>query len=348
VLYYNKGGFEWGGTHFQSPSDRPITWWGIFNEPNVNGLSWADYLNVYNTVVTAMLAVDPTIKLSALEFSDYGLGGGSAGDPEQYLPGFIAGVSSPVNVVSTHLYGTCNQLDTDQTLFNAVPTFVDNFQYFNQSLQQSPNLANVQVWVTENNVNADYANGNGMSVCNPGQPWVLDQRATNAFFSAWRPYVFSKLGKAGNQALYHWEYTGGAQYDEVDSNNNPYLSYWVDKALENFFPVTPVSPGPAILNLTATDTSSVEMLATKSTNGVVTVMVVDLAVDAPADNNGSGDPRTVVVDTSSLGSFYSASVMTIDAATSASMGPSGMGVTPASRMTITLPGYGVAFLTLKP
>jgi len=78
------------------------------------------------------------------------------------------------------------------------------------------------------------------------------------------------------------------------------------------------------------------------------VMVVDMAVDSPTDDNGAGDPRTVVVDVSSLGNFYSVSVLTIDAATSPNKGPSGVGVTPAGRMTITLPGYGVAFLTLKP
>ena len=348
VLYYNKGGFDWDGTHFQSPSSTPVTWWGIFNEPNANGLAPTDYVRLYNTVVPAMLAVDPTIKLSALEFSDYGLGGGSAGDPEQYLPEFISGVTTQVNVVSTHLYGTCNQQSTDQSLFDNVPVFVDNLTYFYQTLQGIPSLANVPVWVDENNVNADYSDVNGMSVCNPGQVWVLDPRATNAFFSAWRPYVFSQLGKAGNQALYHWEYTGGPQYDEVDSNGNTLLSYWVDKALQNAFPSTPAAPGPSILALTATDTSSVETLATKAANGTVTVMVVDMAVDSPADDNGAGDPRIVVVDVSSLGNFYSASVLTIDAATSPSKGPSGVGVTPASRMTITLPGYGVAFLTLKP
>jgi hypothetical protein len=348
VLYYNKGGFDWGGTHFQSPSSTPIKWWGIFNEPNLNGLASTDYVQLYNTVVPAMLAVDPTIKLSALEFSDYGLGGGSAGDPEQYLPAFVSGVTTQVNVVSTHLYGTCNQQTTDQALFDNVPVFVDNLQYFYQTLQGVPSLANVPVWVDENNVNADYSDINGMSVCNPGQTWVLDPRATNAFFTAWRPYVFSQLGKAGNQALYHWEYTGGPQYDEVDSNGNTLLSYWVDKALQNAFPATPASPAPSILALTATDTSSVETLAAKASNGAVTVMVVDLAVDSPADNNGVGDPRTVVVDVSSLGNFYSASVLTIDSTTSPSKGPSGVGVTPAGRITVTLPGYGVAFLTLKP
>ena len=42
VRYYNKGGFDWGGAHFQSSGNRPITWWGIFNEPNGNGNITAD------------------------------------------------------------------------------------------------------------------------------------------------------------------------------------------------------------------------------------------------------------------------------------------------------------------
>ena len=71
MRYYNTGGFTWGGQHFQSPSSNPITWWAIFNEPNLNGLTAAQYVQLYNTLVPAMLAVDPTLKFSALELSDY-------------------------------------------------------------------------------------------------------------------------------------------------------------------------------------------------------------------------------------------------------------------------------------
>jgi hypothetical protein len=77
-------------------------------------------------------------------------------------------------------------------------------------------------------------------------------------------------------------------------------------------------------------------------------MVVDRAVHSSTDNNGSGDPRTVVVDLSSLVNFSSASLLTIDAATSDSSGPAAVSVTPAARMTVTLSGYGVAFLKLEP
>lgn len=65
--------------------------------------------------------------------------------------------------------------------------------------------------MTENNVNADYDAGNGISACN-GTLFVTDLRGSSAFFAAWRPYVFSQLGKAGIRALYHWDYGADAQY----------------------------------------------------------------------------------------------------------------------------------------
>ena len=80
----------------------------------------------------------------------------------------------------------------------------------------------------------------------------------------------------------------------------------------------------------------------------MTVMIVDWSVHSPTDDNGSGDPRTVVVDLSSWSNFAAASLVTIDANTNVATGPSGVGITPAPRIPITLPGYGVAFLTLTP
>jgi hypothetical protein len=353
VRYYNKGGFDWGGTHFQSPSNYPITWWGIFNEPNGNGITADEYVTIYNTVVPAMLAVDPTIKLSAVEYSDYGLGTGDGGDPMTYLPTVLApansgGVNAQVNIVSTHFYSSCNQSDTDTDLMNTVPGFAANVSYFYEELKSRSDLAGVPVWVTENNVNADYEGANGMSTCNPNQVFVDDHRGTSAFFAAWRPYVFSQLGKVGTQALYHWDYDADQQYGEVDPSGNTYLSYWVDQALATLYPATPGSWGQSILELTATDTTTVETLATKNADGSVTVMLDDHAVASPTDNNGSGAQRTVIVDVSGLGTFSSASVLSINASSSASSAPTAVSVTPASRMTVSVPGYGVAWLVLKP
>lgn len=353
VRYYNTGGFNWGGQHFQSPSSQHIAWWGIFNEPNLTGLTPAQYVTLYDTVVPAMLAVDPSLKFSALEFSDYGLGTGQAGDPELYLPAFLAppasgGVKARIDSISTHLYGSCNQQDTDGALFASVPGFAANIQYFYQQLATRADLANVPVWVTENNVNADYATSNGMSSCNPSQLFANDPRGSDAFFAAWRPYVFSQLGKAGNRALYQWMFTGSTQFAEVDANGTPYLSYWVDRALENAFPAPPSGTGQQILNTSLTDSSSIEVLAVESTNGTVTVMVVNRAVHAAADDNGAGDPRTVAVDLSAFNRFAAASLKTVDASTNLVAGPPAVGIPPSVRIALTFPGYGVAFLILTP
>lgn len=352
VRYYNKGGFDYGGQHFESPSNTPITWWGIFNEYNINGLTATDYVSLYNAVVPAMLAVDPTIRFSALEFSDFGLGTGDSGDPQQFLPTFVAGATAPVNIVSTHFYSSCNQKDSDAQVFSTVPGFAANVQYFYQAMQSNPAFASTPLWVTENNVNADYNNGSGMSTCNPGQTFVADKRGTSGFFAAWRPYVFSQLGKAGNQALYHWDYTADQQYGEVDGNGNTFLSYWVDKTLESMYPSTQSSPGTEILSTDVTETSTVEVLATQAANGAVTVMVANHAVNAVGDNNGLGAPRTVVVETSNLGAaagaFSKATLLTIDAATNTTTGPTATSIPVDWRQPITLNGYGVAFLTLSP
>jgi len=46
-----------------------ITWWGIYNEYNINGMTPSEYIELYNTLVPAMLNVDSTIKISAMELS---------------------------------------------------------------------------------------------------------------------------------------------------------------------------------------------------------------------------------------------------------------------------------------
>jgi hypothetical protein len=348
VRYYNMGGFTWGGTHFQSASAHKITWWGIFNEYNINGLTPTQYVQLYNAVVPQMLAVDPTIKISALELADFDY---QTGDPRNNLPTFVlpmnqGGVSAHVDIVSTHFYSSCNQRDTDTQLFNSVAGFANDVTYFYQELRLRPDLANVPVWVTENNVNADFGNPQGNSTCNPTQIFVNDHRGTSAFFAAWRPYVFSQLGKAGNQALYHWDYDADQQYGEVDFNSaNKYLSYWVDYYLARYFPSP---PGSNILIVNTTETTTVEILATRNDDGSVVVMVANRAVHSTSDDNGPGDPRTVVVDISSLGAFSSATQLTIDAATDPMNGPASAAVTLAPRMTVTLNGYGVTFFELKP
>lgn len=348
VQYYNTGGFYSGGMHFQSPSPYPVTWWGILNEPNGTGMSAEQYTSLYNTVVPAMALVDPSIQFAAIELSDIGTAA------EGYLPAFAANVTAPVNAVATHFYSTCDQQTLDNTVLATVLGFASEVRYIYSELAQQPALAAVPVWVTENNVNSDYDAGNGMSYCNPGQPFVADPRGTSAFFAAWRSLVFVELGEAGAQALYHWTYSGNTQFGEVDSSGNPYLSYWVDYYLSHWLPSP---PGQDILQVAASgcclwidDGSNplgldTHTLAARNPDGSVVVLMSNHAVNNPKDDNGSGAARTFALDLPALGSFSSATLVMLDNQTPAG-GPAPISLTPSSQMNVVLPGYGAALLRL--
>ena len=338
VRYYNKGGFTVGTTHYQSPSVDPIKWWGIFNEPNYNNFDPTQYTQLYNTVVPAMQAVDNSIKFVAVELGD------SPGEAHTFLPTFVSNVTAQVDVLATHFYSSCNQKDSDQQVFSTVPGFAAEVTSIYQGLGNNVALQNVPVWVTENNVNADFDKGGGISACN-GTPFVTDQRGSSAFFAAWRPYVFSQLGKANAVALYQWVYADNAQFGEVDNQTgNLRLSYWVDYTLQHKFP-TPSNA--TLLDYTATDDPEIETLAVQVSPTSVVIMVANHAVNATTDNNGPGAPRNVLVDVSALGLFQSASVLTIDANTNLTTGPTENAVGVGPQVPISLNGYGVAFLTLK-
>jgi Glycosyl hydrolase catalytic core len=344
VEYYNiPGGFTAPDGNHASPSGNPITWWGIYNEPNINNnLTPQQYVTMYNEIVPKMQAIDPTIKFAALELADF------SGQPQTWVPPFVnntTGVTAHVDVMATHFYSTCDQTDSDANVFGTIPGFVSDVNFFYSQMSSNPALASVPVWVTENNVNADFSDANGNSNCHPGQKFVLDLRGSSAFFAAWRPYVFSQLGKAGVQALYQWDFDADKQFGEVDYSTDAYqLSYWVDYWLERTFPST---AGADWLSYTTTDTSDLEILPVVNSDGSVVVMVADYAVNSPDDNNGPGAPRSFLIDTTAFGNFSSASLLTIDATTNVATGPTPSSVTPASKIPVTLNGYGVAFLTLK-
>jgi len=286
-----------------------------------------------------MQAVDPTLKFAAIE-----LGGGN-GIEQKYLPPFVSGVTAQVDVVATHYYSTCNQKDTDATLFATIPGFASQVKYIRSQLATNPTLANVPVWITENNVNADYAAANNMSACNPGQQFVVDGRGSSAFFAAWRPLMFSQVGKAGAEALYHWAFPGDAQYGELDDQTgNTRLSYWVDYWLTRMFPA---NTGANLLQFTSSDTTDLETLAVRNPDNSVVVMVANYAVASPVDNNGPGLPRTVSLDVSSLGSFSNGTVLKLDSTTDVTNGPTPTTVAPTSPIQVTLNGYGVAFVKLQ-
>lgn len=339
VQYYNLGGFEVNGQHYQSPSPYPIEYWGIFNEPNGNGLTAQQYVDLYNIVVPQMAATDPHSKFAAIELSDYGT------QVDDYVPTFVSQVTAHVDVVATHFYSTCNQATSDAGVFESVPGFATDVRKIYAYLATNPALTGVPVWVTENNVNADYNIGNGLSACN-GTPFTTDLRGSSAFFGAWRPYVLSQLAKAGAQSLYHWDFNADGQFGEVDAGSDQtYLSYWVDYYLARFFPTPPAGQ---ILKSTVSD-GRVESLAVRYPDGSVSILLANMAVANPNDNNGPGLPITVTLDVSALGnSWNSISEVLFDRTTNPTTGPVVTTLPVTAQIQVPFIGYGGALLHLVP
>jgi hypothetical protein len=340
VKYYNMGGFtSTDGVFHVSPSypTQKITWWGIYNEPDVNNnLTPQQYVQMYNTVVPAMQAADPSLKFVAMELAYQWW----PPDTQAWVQPFVSGVTAKVDVMATHYYSVWLPTFTDAQVFGTVPGFAADVQTIYSDMAANPALASVPVWVTENNIDVDLVTAADGTVLD------ADPRGSSPFFAAWRPYVFSQLGKAGTQALYHFTFNANPQYGEVDQNNASlfWLSYWVDYELARKFPSP---PGADLLAYTSTDTSEIEILPVQNPDSSVTVMVVNYAVNSPTDVNGPGAPRMVQVDSSAFGNFSSASLLLIDGNTNVATGPTASSVTPAAQIPIAFTGYGVAFLTLE-
>jgi hypothetical protein len=106
--------------------------------------------------------------------------------------------------------------------------------------------------------------------------------------------------------------------------------------------------GATLLQYSATDDAELETLAVQNSDNSVVVMVANHALNATTDNNGPGAPRSILVDVSQLSTaFQTASLLTIDANTNLTNGPTETSVGLGPQIAINFDGYGVAFLTLK-
>ncbi|MBV9950231.1 MAG: hypothetical protein JOZ69_25545 [Myxococcales bacterium] len=406
VRYYNGDGVSLTDGGVARSTVGPIRWWGIWSDSNTtnapgvraanvleNGTEFAGF---YNEVVSAMRAVDPNLRFAAPEYNDCTEGT----DPcrrtgptfKRFIAEFLAttedggasGAPTPVDALSVHMFATSYATPddaglswSDRQVFDTVPLFAGDISAFRTALAQA-GRANTSVWVTENQVNSDVPNLDGTSVHANHQeglvlPFHADARGTSAFFAAWRPALFSQLGKAGNRGLFQWEFTAGQcpdadvgncshePYSDTDPQNaevdyqsgKKYLSYWVDYWLAHKFP-----PGGTILQADSQD-PDVEVLGTSQpalagAPPSTVVMVVNSKVASDGDKNGPGAPWTVIVD---LQAFHNgatkspaATLMMIDARTDLDAGPAESPVSAsdlqAGWIPVTFGGYGVAFLTL--
>jgi hypothetical protein len=363
VQYFNQGGVEYpkgSGNWIANPNHlQPILWWSILDNIDKAGLQGVEYAQIYDEAVAHMVAANGdagTLHFSSFEYSD----------PQDNLTnftsdlgGFLHNVSAQPDVVAFHLFAAGSASATDSEVFGAVPNMTAAVTAAVAEVADAGSPA--QVWVTQNNVNSAAPDGT------PSFP--VDGRGTSTFFAAYRPYVFSQFGKAGNRALFHWDFTAGnidggpnpdmdPQNAELDYvSGKPFVGYWVDYWLERMFPVGDAEPPLQILKVETpgpngdvpldSAANQIEALAVENMqDNSVVVMLVDFV--ATNDGGSSGEPRSFLVNITALGSFASGMVLTIDGSTSVdSSGPmTKADLSNLAAVPIALQGYGVAFLKL--
>ncbi len=415
VAYYNSDAglvLDDGGT-LRSDGGRPILWWSLMGDLNDQAgmldepLLGAQYAQVYSRSVAAMLAVDPRLKFAGPEFSDCTEDHGQCSVGGGYIQSFLAAIADagpdgsrvPLDALSVHMFSASTAIawsdnggqpggfraSSDPEVWATVPPFESDIRALRELLSDA-GRNDVPVWVTQSQVNSDTPSNHNPPWSNQvlragaNIPFRADDRGTAAFFAAWRPYMFARLGKAGGRALFQWQFTAGqcelgqpcsiAPSAQTDNQNGEVmyfegtrlLSYWVDYALAHDFPgdaglsILQASMDPASASTdAATAVPDTEILAVRRGDGQRTVMmVVNHAADDAVLYNGPGAPSLVTVDFSALvanaGGNWSVSKLVIDGTTDPDAGPTeltGAGVPPGQTFVpIAFDGYGVAFLTV--
>ena len=95
VRYYNTGGFTANGQPYVSPAypATAVTWWGIYNEPNINNNSDAQPVrDDVQQLVPAMRRLIRRSGLPRLESADF------LGQEQVWVPTFVSGVTAQVDV----------------------------------------------------------------------------------------------------------------------------------------------------------------------------------------------------------------------------------------------------------
>jgi len=321
VGWYNKGGFtdERGVVHSSGHQDW-VHYWEVWNEPDSSSetpchpqgdgpaLTPDQYAAMWNVVVSKMLAVDPTLKLV----------GPATSDPlPEYIQAVMQRTQRPPDVVSYHAYGGSSNSQSNQEMFEGLTNV----------LAGADSRWGRPIWVTEINLNSG---------------WGEDPhgRPSGAFGVAWGASAFRAMVLGGIELAHQFEFISTPQFGMLDQNNGvSRLAYWRDVLLSQAFPA-----GSTIVRSTSS-LDSIETLAARRPDGILSVLVINRRLTGPSDVGNSGVPATVSVHLQGL-TPSAVSLRQIDPTTDAAHPPTTVSLAAASDLQFTSPGYGLAILEI--
>jgi hypothetical protein len=291
-----------------------------------------EYKALWDMVVPAMKAVDPSIKVvgpvatNPISLSPQsvittgvttGPSDGSYLDTRDFVQVLMTSANRP-DVISYHAYGGWQgAADTDSGLMSRIDGIVADLQ-----TNVLPYAGTTPVWHTEANVNAGEDTRN---------------RPALAFGAAWDASLFAKLAPLGISTINQFTYVNSPSFGLITEPGspvvgavagNPYLPYWVAYWIDQLF-----FPGAKILSI-ANVPAGVDVLAIADPPDFTRVKVLVVNRQVPAASS------TLTLQLAGIPSLATRARV-IDSSTNLINGPSVSSLGAVSSLSLTLNGFSV-------
>jgi Glycosyl hydrolases family 39 len=308
VAYYNLGSFvdDEGNTVTNPAGKVGVHYWEIWNEPDINDVGEGD-----NPVMTpdqyASLFVTVTAAMRKVD-PTIKIGGPNTisdiDDTPDYIDALLA-TGAQVDFIAIHQYQASSDMP-DQEAFQVA------------SVMQNRPQTNLPLVISESNSDSQ----------------DNQNRTGSAFEWAAMPLEYKSHVESGTWRVLRWE-TYERNYNLVDAlSGATTTTYWAERV---FWGGVPLGGTRVACSTTSDD---VACLASLTPAGKVDVVLINIGVASPTDNNGTGVQHEIGVTVAGK-SAAAFSVQVVDRDTDPMAGPA---ATTGDGSNVIVDGYGVATL----
>ncbi|TWE15649.1 GH39 family glycosyl hydrolase [Kitasatospora atroaurantiaca] len=310
--------------HFKSEG-KPVGYWVIGNEPNNAGMSIGTYCQLFNSTVSAMKAVDPTIKVAGPAWSYF-----NASD----LQSFLNCAGNSVDIVDYHHYAMGSTFLDNATALSQTVSYEDEITQIRNMINATVPARAGQIGIQVGEYNWSWRTADGY----PGA-YQGDDRFYQAVDTVWGASVLGHITRAGGIGHQYADQNGalGETFEKsADAThfgmqvNDPMPIYWGTLMFSGGSMFRPF--GPSLVQA-STSLPNVEVYASSGPGNVVLI------------NKDPSATRTAVIQTTGLTSGTADVWQTNPNAPFASPTKSTAGITDGQTQ-VTLPPYSVTTLIM--
>lgn len=310
VGWYNKGGFtDEKGIFHKSGHFLNIRYWEILNEQDegesaIYIRSGREYAKAYDAIVRAIKKIEPGV---------YCGGPAQSCVPTEkhdltYVKEFLENVEERVDFVAIHYYSDQSGLLTPEGVKRSnldltdksyekhyMESIDDISNYFLKTVELVKKYGDIPIRISETNV----CLGNKFD-----HPLSMGEFSQGSFGTAWFGYLFKAASMTGINVLQQFQFYCPVNRSQHlknymsmvnNTNGEPHLTYWMIKALSEFFS----AGGVVVENSFSGD---IEVLAVKySELNKMVLLVINKAIPDKTENRFSGEDIQVDIDFNGYG-----------------------------------------------